>query len=284
MAGQALATISGLTLNSENYKEALDILIDRYGNPQVLISAHMETLVKINKLKNMENLGALRKLYNDFENCIRNLKSLRIESSTYGYLLIRVLKAKIPDELNMSISRKFSGNVWTLELTLKYFSEVFQVKEICVPFKSTSNKKDKVKDKSRAGYTASSLHSESYESKSQTCVYCSENHSPSQCKKVTNRESRIDTLKISYRCFLCLKSGHPLKTCSVKYICRKCNGKQHISKLKLWPKFLFDMGNNLLQNLTKFSGVSSRSDHQNEAASEKLVIMGLFLFPFGITV
>ena len=278
MAGQAFATISGLTLNSENYKETLDILIDRYGNPQVLISAHMETLVKIDKLKNM------RKLYNDFENCIRNLKSLRIKISTYGYLLIPILKAKIPDELNMSISRKFSGNVWTLELMLKYFSEVFQVKEICVPFKSTSNKKDKVKDKSRAGYTASSLHSENYESKSQTCVYYSENYSPSQCKKVTNRESRIDALKISYRSFLCLKSGHPLKTCSVKYICKKCNGKQHISKLKLWPKFLFDMGNNLVQNLTKFAGVSSRSDHQNEAANEKLVIMGLFLFPFGITV
>ena len=94
MAGQALATISCLTLNSENYKEALNIFIDRYGNPQVLISAHMETLVKINKVKNMENLEALRKLYSDIENCIRNLKSLKIESSTYGYLLITLLKEK----------------------------------------------------------------------------------------------------------------------------------------------------------------------------------------------
>ena len=79
-----LATISGLTLNSENYKEALNILIDRYGNPQALISAHMETLVNINKVKNMENLEALRKLY-DIENCMRNLKSFKIYSSTYGY-------------------------------------------------------------------------------------------------------------------------------------------------------------------------------------------------------
>ena len=49
LAGQALATISGLTLYSENYKEAFNFLIDRYGNPQVLVSAHMETLIKINK-------------------------------------------------------------------------------------------------------------------------------------------------------------------------------------------------------------------------------------------
>ena len=42
LVGQASATISGLTLNSENYKEALDIFIDRYGSPQILISAHVQ--------------------------------------------------------------------------------------------------------------------------------------------------------------------------------------------------------------------------------------------------
>ena len=85
-------------------------MIDRYWNPQVLVSAHMET-VKIDKIKNMENLEALQKLYNDIENCIQNLKSLRIDSSTRGYLLIPLLKEKIPDELSMIIFRKFSGNV-----------------------------------------------------------------------------------------------------------------------------------------------------------------------------
>ena len=61
---------------------------------------------------------------------MRNLKSLKIESSTYGYLLIPLLKGKIPGELNMIISRKFSGKVWTLELMLKYFNKELQAKEI----------------------------------------------------------------------------------------------------------------------------------------------------------
>ena len=107
------------------------------------------------------------------------------KSSAYVHLLIPLLKEKIPDELNMIISPKFSGNVWTLQIKLKYFNEELQAKEICVPFKSTTNEKDKAKDKNRAGYTASCLHSESHESKSHKCVYCSENRSPSQCKKVT---------------------------------------------------------------------------------------------------
>ena len=94
LAGQALATISGLTLNSENYKKPLNILIDRYGNPLVLISAHMETLIKINRVKNMDNLEPLRKLDIDIEHCMQNLKSLKIGSSTYGYLLVPLLKEK----------------------------------------------------------------------------------------------------------------------------------------------------------------------------------------------
>ena len=131
--------------------------------------------------------------------------------------------------INMIISRTFSGNVWILELMLKYFNEELQAKEICVPFKSTSSENDEVKNKIRAGYTSSFLHSESYESKSHKRVYCSENHRPSQCKKVTNRQSRINILNKSYRCFLCLKSRHARKMCSAKYICRKCNRKHNIS-------------------------------------------------------
>ena len=57
----------------------------------------METLIKINKVKNMENLEALQKLYNDIENCIQNMKSLKIESSTYGYFLVPLSKEKVPD-------------------------------------------------------------------------------------------------------------------------------------------------------------------------------------------
>ena len=105
------------------------------------------------------------------------------------------MKGKIPDELNMIICQKFSGNVWTPERMLKYFNKGLQAKEICVPLKSKSSEKDEVKDRNRAGYTASCLHSESYESKSHKCVYCSENCRPSQCKKVANRQSRIDILK-----------------------------------------------------------------------------------------
>ena len=76
LAGQALACISGLSLSSANYTQAIKLLEERFGNPQVLVSAHMESLLKLGKVNNMDNVKGLRKLYTDVENCVRNLRSL----------------------------------------------------------------------------------------------------------------------------------------------------------------------------------------------------------------
>ena len=78
----------------------------RYGNPQVLISA-METLLKIKKVKSIDNLEYLRKLYNYVESCVRNLRSLKVQTATYGCLLILILSERIPEELTVINSRKF---------------------------------------------------------------------------------------------------------------------------------------------------------------------------------
>ena len=134
LSGPALRAISGLTLSSENYKEAVTILTERYGNHQVLISAHIDSLLKMKKVKNMENLNGLRKLSTDVENCAPNLKTLKVETSTYGCLLIPILKKKLPDELLVIISRKLAGNVWFLDDLLNHFLEKLQGKESCVSY------------------------------------------------------------------------------------------------------------------------------------------------------
>ena len=97
LTGEALSSISGLALTSDNYKEAVDILKKRYGNPQVLITAYMETLLKLSKVKG-KDVSGLRKLFNEVENCLRSLRSLKVETSTYGSLLLPLLKVKVPDD------------------------------------------------------------------------------------------------------------------------------------------------------------------------------------------
>ena len=73
----------------------------------------------------------LQQFCNDAENCFRNLKCLDVETWTYGYLLIQILKAKLPDDLILLISRKSEGNIWTLDKLLKFISDELIAKETC---------------------------------------------------------------------------------------------------------------------------------------------------------
>ena len=67
MSNSALSAISGLSLNSANYKEAIDILQQRYGNTQVLISAHMTKFVQLPKIKSSSDVKGLRNIYQQIE-------------------------------------------------------------------------------------------------------------------------------------------------------------------------------------------------------------------------
>jgi len=47
LEGAALAAISGLSLTESNYKNAIEILTERFGNEQLIISSHMEALLQL---------------------------------------------------------------------------------------------------------------------------------------------------------------------------------------------------------------------------------------------
>ena len=121
--------ISGLTLTSENYKEAIDLLRQRYANPQVLISAHMKKFVSLNNVKSVHDVKGLRNLFDTVESSIRNLKTLKVEVNSYGSLLVPLLNAKLPKELSLQIARNFEDDVWPLEDMMKVLKNEIQAKE-----------------------------------------------------------------------------------------------------------------------------------------------------------
>ena len=109
-----LDIISGLTLSSSNYLKALDILRERYGNKQILISSHMDVLVKLPRATSFKDIETLRKIYNSLETSVRNLTELNVDINSYGTLLITLILERIPSELKVIISRRFKDDVWDL--------------------------------------------------------------------------------------------------------------------------------------------------------------------------
>ena len=75
MIGGAANTISGLSLTNDNYREAINIFIDRFDDKQIIISSHMNSHLKLTTVK--ENyLQELRSFYNEVELNVRLLVPL----------------------------------------------------------------------------------------------------------------------------------------------------------------------------------------------------------------
>ena len=88
LTGEAESLLKGFRLSGDNYKKALDLLKDRFGNPQILTSVHMNKMIELESVTNIHDLKGLRKLYDSVETEIRNLASLNLKHAEYGPLLI----------------------------------------------------------------------------------------------------------------------------------------------------------------------------------------------------
>ena len=60
------------------------------------------------------------------------------------------------------------------------------------------------------------------------CVFCSGDHKPTSCSKITSVNERQNILKSKRCCFNCTKADHRASECKSRN-CYKCNGRHHIS-------------------------------------------------------
>ena len=94
--GAAESAITGLPRTEDIYETAIDILRDRFGKPQLLISNHMEALLKLPMVSSVHETKKLRDLHDKIKINVRSLKALGIESESFGNLLVAVVTEKIP--------------------------------------------------------------------------------------------------------------------------------------------------------------------------------------------
>ena len=96
--------MAGLALTAPNYKEAVSILEKRFGNTQRIISRHMDLSLNLEPVNVAHQSRNLRRLYDSVETHVCSMKSLGVDSKTYGTLLASVLLNKLPRELRLIVS------------------------------------------------------------------------------------------------------------------------------------------------------------------------------------
>ena len=186
----------------------------------------MEKFVTINQVKNDRDIPGLRKLYDKVEKSVRNLRTLNVDTSTYGSLLVPLLNEKLSPDLRLKLSQNVENEVWILDNMLEMLKLEVEAKGRSLTIVTGSNFNDRTPFH-QPDFTTSAL---SNLAARKQCVYCGlSNHLPHKCLKVTNKQERKTVLKTKNLCYISLEPGHIAKFCSSGYVCKKCVKKHRVS-------------------------------------------------------
>ena len=93
------------------------MLQERFGNPQAIILAHMDELLKLPECS-ADHQQSLRMLFDKLTVHTRSLEALGISMKQNGSLLIPVIMTKLPNDVCLRITRDSKGEVWKLQTIL----------------------------------------------------------------------------------------------------------------------------------------------------------------------
>ena len=110
LVGPAARAIAGLKITESNYDAAIDMLKERFGRKDLIVSAHMSKLLSLTPVKRSSDIVALRRLYDECEVQIRGLEAMGVVSDTYGGLLCPILLQMIPDDLALAYTREIGSD------------------------------------------------------------------------------------------------------------------------------------------------------------------------------
>ena len=236
MKDPAAGCILGLNVAADNYKQALDTLVQRYGNKQLLISTHIDQLLSIKPILNLYDVKKLRESFDKIESNVRNLKTLNVDAKQYGPVLASIIMSKLPNEICLLISRAMPLNrEWDVEIVMNHFQRELEPRDRSGFLASTNLETRGQRYQQNETYTTSALFAVTScdtRERQVSCAYCRNNHLSHKCNMITDPRARKAILRNKAKCFVYLKSGHRAVDCNSKGTRFKCKQRHHISICK----------------------------------------------------
>ena len=225
--GSASKCIEGINLLNENYKHALDLLSERYGKPQLIISSHMNQILKVNKVTAGHKAKKLRNLYDKIESHVRSLITVGVQSDHYGPLLIPIVLDKLPDDIKLIISRKLGSDNWKINEFMDILKVEIAARESCEFMKHPDNEFKRNQDTEIKDKRHSTELFLTTNQRVLKCAFCDQQHYHDKCKVVTNLEARKEIISKNKLCYKCLYPGHNRRDCRSKSKCYRCKAYGH---------------------------------------------------------
>ncbi|XP_076384127.1 uncharacterized protein LOC143261990 [Megalopta genalis] len=231
VTGAAARVIESYSVSAANYKLAWERLQEKYNDPKLLATHHLNSILDVEPLKKPSGKG-LSEFVDTAINNVRALESILKPAELWDALISACLARKLDagslDEWDKRTTN--SSSLPTFRELSKFLEQRSQYLD-----RRESNRSNVSKD--GADRPRNKAHSERairtfvpaihVASKIDKCVICNEQHVIAQCPKFLAMpfSKRFDTVKQSRLCFNCLLPGHSVKSCT-RSKCRKC-GKLH---------------------------------------------------------
>ncbi|CAB4031805.1 Hypothetical predicted protein, partial [Paramuricea clavata] len=195
LLGPAKSSIAGFALTATNYKEALELLRNRYGKKNVIQRALIQELLKLKPVYNNRDLDGLRKLYDTCETNYRALEAQGVNVSTYSRIVVPTIMEKLPEMFRLTITREREFLEWSMKELLEAMTKEIELREAHHAVITTSEGQER---KSEGGkpYTKKRLYGNSSAAALlarqqqdsakfiSRCAYCLQEHDPNNCTKV----------------------------------------------------------------------------------------------------
>ena len=255
LEGAAARIVDGLQITEKNYDAAKKILKKRYGKCQMIITAHMEKLLKLRPCTG-EKPNQLRYLFDKISIHLRGLESLGVTSENNGATLIPVLMGKLPADIRVQVARLTSNDAWSLKEILELLENEVEAREVGESIKANDERVQFSSNPRNPPIrnTASTLYTDMEKRKPNiTCVYCNGEHYSASCERIKDISQRVSILKQKGKCFVCLRYGHRKNQCRLNKLCKHCRGKHHQSICEHESRPKQDQQSNEMENTTSAS-------------------------------
>ena len=126
LTGEAKQAVSGILLSNENYRVAIDLLKERFGDKQTVINSHYSELIKLTPASN--NTKSMRSLYDQMG---KNLWSLdALNQDTNQDMFVSIVTSKIPKEILIQLEiQKGSKEKWSVAKLRELLNEHISARE-----------------------------------------------------------------------------------------------------------------------------------------------------------
>lgn len=233
LTGQASRVIKGIRITTENYQVAIDLLKEKFGVDQIVVSKLYDDVMNL-KPKSYQ-ASDLHTYYCELEVLFRLLDN-HICDLNNEVLITSVLR-KIPTKLQeeLYISKGIHVKMNDIRTLLNQHSTAYECMSLLKPHTvntitnnnlSSRYQKPQIHEKSNSGhlFTGSSLVVGN--SDIETCVFCNGQHTADSCREYVTCADR--QAQLGDRCFICLRRGHRASQCMKRYwSCQHCQQRAH---------------------------------------------------------